>query len=187
MISISQVSKSILMAHSDVFDRMLQANMDESKSGIINFENTSIDTVKAFVKFVHLGEVTDLDKPDRELFVLADKYDVRQLAVSTRFLGFIEFLFLCTPLTTNKFKGLCAEIIAKSLTKDNAFDYLELVFMHANQALKNYLLDFVTIHNGPGNFRQILKSVKWSNLQTEIAKVAEEIMDAVFDHTHYLG
>jgi hypothetical protein len=59
--------------------------------------------------------------------------------------------------------------------------------MHANQTLKTHLLDFVTIHKGPGNFRQILKSPEWNNLQTENAKLADEIMDAVFDHTHYLG
>jgi hypothetical protein len=76
------------MAHSTVFNRMLQANMDESKNSTIKLDDANTDAIKSFVKFLHLGEVTDLDKLSRELFVLADKYDVQQLAVSIRFLDF---------------------------------------------------------------------------------------------------
>lgn len=76
--------------------------------------------------------------------------------------------------------------MSKTLDESNILKRLVLAFMHSNESLKRSALDYATNSFKDGNFREIMKSAAWKSLQRKDEKLADEIMDAVFDKTHWL-
>lgn len=60
---------------------MLTANTKEAKTGIIEIKDIPADIVKAFVEYLYIGHVEDLDLLVPDLFDIADKYNVESLKV----------------------------------------------------------------------------------------------------------
>jgi hypothetical protein len=84
------VSKTLLTAHSDVFKSMLLSGMKETKTGVIEIDDFDVQTVEAFVEYLHFDSVQNLGDIALKLFYFADKYDVYGLKVSTD-----QFLLQC--------------------------------------------------------------------------------------------
>ena len=76
--------KLILSARSPVFSRMLQSEMREKRSGLVDLGNTSPGVVKEVLSFIYTGSCCIHDKkPDPqivcELLQVADKYELEHL------------------------------------------------------------------------------------------------------------
>ena len=76
--------KLILSARSPVFSRMLQSEMREKRSGLVDLGNTSPGVVKEVLSFIYTGSCCIHDKkPDQqivgELLQVADKYELEHL------------------------------------------------------------------------------------------------------------
>lgn len=71
----------ILSARSPVFRRMLQTEMKEKKTGVVNLEGTSPEVVSELLKFIYTGSccVNDDFSMLCELLEAADKYELENL------------------------------------------------------------------------------------------------------------
>lgn len=74
----------------------------------------------------------------------------------------------------------------KTMDASNSFERLQLAFMHCNDELKKTMLDYVSDIKNEANFRQIMKTEAWKELRQTNDKLAQEIMDAVFDKSNWL-
>jgi hypothetical protein len=60
---------------------MLKSDMKEKNTGLIEIDNFDVKTIEAFVEYLHLESVTNLNNVALELFKLADMYNVSGLKV----------------------------------------------------------------------------------------------------------
>jgi hypothetical protein len=83
-----KVPKNILMAHSAVFECMFTANgLKESETNQVEIKDFEPNVMKAFIKYLHLGQLdkTDIEPIALALFEMANKYLVNHLSVSLAF------------------------------------------------------------------------------------------------------
>ena len=72
-----QTSQWLLSARSPVFCQMFTADMEEAKSKRVSIEDFDADVVEQFVRFIHTDSIIlTLKTSWRDLFLIADKYDV---------------------------------------------------------------------------------------------------------------
>jgi len=75
-----KISKTILTAQSEIFERMFSIDStEESKTGIVKIQGISAPVMEALIEFLHLGAVEHLDEIVEKLFVAADKYAIHDL------------------------------------------------------------------------------------------------------------
>jgi hypothetical protein len=55
---------------------------EEAQTGIVKITNFKADIIEAFVEFIHLGQIKNLDSIVVDMFKFADKYNVHELMVS---------------------------------------------------------------------------------------------------------
>jgi len=149
-----KVPKMILTAQSEVFAHMFSTNSEESKTGIVKIKGVSANVVGALIEFLHLGTVENFDQIADKLFVAADKYEILNL------------------------KDQCANSIGASLSKENFFDRVVLIFKHDNDELKKCVLDFL-LKSSDGTFMSLLASEKWLQFGASNMQLAKEIVEAV--------
>jgi len=153
-----KVPKNILMAGSDVFDRMFASNTQESKTGVVKLEGVSVEIVKKFIKYLHLGNhMNELDKFAEELFIFADRYIVRNLI------------------------DICMNHMAKTFSKENIVRRLQIAFFYNIPELKSRALFYITDYSSKVNFISILESAAWMKLVHEDPIVANDIVIACFN------
>jgi hypothetical protein len=71
----------LLTAQSDIFKRMLESNMKEKSTGVIEFYDVDVKTIEAFIEYLHLESVQNLNDVALELFYFADEYNISGLKV----------------------------------------------------------------------------------------------------------
>jgi len=146
------VPKSLLMASSEVFERMFTAETQEKQSNVVKIKDVRAETMGKFIKYLHLRSFTaDMEDFAEDLFVLSDRYAVDIL------------------------KDDCVNSLSKKLTAENIVHVLQLAFTHNSDELKNrslfYAKDFIGY---------ILKSDKWKKLVEKSKILADEIIAAMF-------
>jgi len=70
--------RSLLFVRSPVFAAMFASGMKESETGQVRIEDVNPDTFQRFLKFLYTG-MLEPSYVDRELFTVADKYQVETL------------------------------------------------------------------------------------------------------------
>jgi len=145
------VSKSVLMANSKVFERMIMSETQESKEGFAIIKEVRAETMEKFVDCLYLGKLENLDEFAEELFVLADRYLVERL------------------------KDDCKLSLVNSLSEDNIVSRLRTAFKYNYTDLKKYAWFYAK-----GIFPRILESVEWKELASKDRKLADEICLAMF-------
>lgn len=60
---------------------MLMSDMKETSTGIIRMEDVDVNIMDAFIEYLHLKSVHNLDEIAVGLFDLADKYQISDLKV----------------------------------------------------------------------------------------------------------
>jgi len=147
--------KFILSARSPVFSRMLQAEMKEKHSGLVDLGETSPKVVTELLKFIYTGSCCIHDKkPDPqivcELLQVADKYELEHL------------------------KDLCQYELSSTLTPKNSLQYFALGEMYGANALKKRSLDTIV-----RNRKSIVGTEEWKecaknrpHLMVDIAEAA---------------
>jgi len=149
-------SKAILVAQSSVFDRMFMSGMQEARENKMAIENVSPEIMACFIEYLYLGKLNNLKDLAKDLFILADKYDVSRL------------------------KEECIESLLSSFTKDNILERLHLAFRYNNSDLKETVLAYVCDKTSDSNINYIMKTEAWTKLVIEDKQLADEITDAVF-------
>jgi len=150
------VSKAILMWQSKVFERMFNSGMKESLENKVTIENISPTIMECFIKFLYLGKLDNLADLAKDLFILADKYEVKEL------------------------REECINHLSSGFNKENSLERLQLAFMHNDEVIKQAVLAYVCDKESEGNFNYIMKTEDWKQFAIEYKELTDEITDAVF-------
>ena len=104
--------KTVLIARSSYFRTMFSTNMNESSSGKINVPDADPSAFRSMLEFLYGGSSPkDLGIVAMDLFAIADKYDMRELA------------------------ELCEAYILDNINADNVIDALLLAEQHGRKNL----------------------------------------------------
>jgi len=153
---IFNVSKSVLISRSNVFDCMFNSATKEALENKVTISDVGPETMECFIRYLYLGKLDNLKEMAKDLFYLADKYDVKDL------------------------KEECVESLSEGFNTDNVLERLQLAFKHNDEVLKQAILDYVCSKTSDGNFNYIMKTDEWTSLMLESKQLADEIVDAVF-------
>lgn len=127
------VHKAILCARSGVFRAMLERDMKENRTGIVEIEDLDDDTVSKLLRFLYTDIVDELEwETAFKLFFAADKYELLAL------------------------KRKCSNFIKTHVKKSNVCDALVLADAHQDQDLKSACEDFIGAHAS-----EMLSSEEW--------------------------
>jgi hypothetical protein len=92
--------KTILIARSPVFFKMLATDMKESGMNLVEIEDFDSKTIREFLRFIYYEEVEGLKDVAEDLVYAAEKYEVDGL------------------------KEICIEELAKNVTDENVIETL---------------------------------------------------------------
>lgn len=140
--------RDILKARSRVFESMLNHDMAEKRSSIINISDCDPESMEQFLSYMYCGKVERLDHDNIfELYYISDKYEVEGL------------------------KTECQRFIQQSLSPTNVFEVIQLAVKHNDSILwENLALYVVT------NMKDIFQSEKWQSLKKNNSIVANELL-----------
>jgi len=148
-----KVPKTLLMASSEVFERMFTAETQEKQSSIVKIEDVRSEIMDKFIKYLYIRSFSvDMEVVVEELFILVDRYAVQLLLDD------------------------CVSTISTALTKDNIVRTLQVAFTHSNEEFKKRTLfcakEFVN---------HIMHSDQWKQLSTQNKALADEINFAIIE------
>jgi hypothetical protein len=92
--------KTILIARSPVFFKMLTTDMKESDLKLVEVEDFDSTTMRELLRFIYCEEVQDLKTIAKDLIYAAEKYEVLEL------------------------KEICIEELAKNVSDENVIETL---------------------------------------------------------------
>ena len=139
-----------LSSSSVVFDRMLDQNMQEARTGEVDITDVDPDTLKLMLEFIYTEQVVihqffeippkkftkvEDENYTAELLYAADKYDLGELVNISTCCCRIQSIRGC-ELRSNDQVKLCARHFRAEVTPDNAADILLLADRHCLAQLK---------------------------------------------------
>lgn len=127
--------KVILASKSPVFDKMFSTDMVEAKSNVAKVNNITLDVFQELLRFMYTGKVEKIDKLAVDIFKAAHFYQIEHL------------------------KLLCENALRKTLTVENAVDFLKLADDHDADCLKDHCFVFIMTH-----LKTIMKSPSFQDL-----------------------
>ena len=147
----------ILSARSPVFKRMLESDMVEKNSRVVEIKQLNSNIVEEMLKFIYTGKckVNDANiDPQivKQLFEAANMYQLDSL------------------------KAFCGDILISSLVPDNALSLLLLGDMHSAEELKKHAMGTVI-----NNLKTIRRSDEWKDCIKERPDISAEITEAMAD------
>lgn len=116
-------NKLILVSGSSVFSAMFKHQMKEARENVIKITDIPYEVLMETLRFIYAGKVNEIEKYAKELLAAADMYNLEGL------------------------KEMCTIHLCKSMSVDNAIDYLHSADLHNAQELRNKAIEFI-IRNG---------------------------------------
>lgn len=116
--------KNVLCARSEVFKAMLESDMLEGRTGMVEVQDMDISCVRDCVRYLYTEAMPEMtfDKA-KALYEAGDKYDVRSLMF------------------------LCSEYLQDNLTPENAYQCLALADIHSDRKLKERIIIYILDEN----------------------------------------
>lgn len=138
--------KVVLAARSSVFKAMLQSKMLEDQTGRVEVKDMKSDVCRELLVYMYCGKLPQLT-PDisRDLYEAADRFNVGGLM------------------------QLCAEVLTKNLTPDNACELLILADTHSDLSFKDSVIDFILD-------KKIPLADSWSSFCSKKPLLANEVL-----------
>ena len=145
--------RDILRARSRVFESMLNHNMSEKNSGVIEVADCDQQAMEQFLSYVYCGKVETLDQSNMlDLYYIADKYDMKCL------------------------KEGCNDFIKKSLSITNVCEVLQLAMNHRDngslESASAYFVDHVL---------DIMRTAEWQSFLKDNSTVGNELLIKAFE------
>lgn len=144
--------QAILSSRSPVFESMLNHDMKEKNSGIIEVPDCDPEAMKLFLSYIYTGRVETLDEIHMlGLYYIADKYDMQRL------------------------KKICHNFIKKSLLHTNICEVIHLAMNHSDSELLQYATEYFI-----ENALDITVTVEWQSFLKENPTVGNELIVKAF-------
>lgn len=136
-------------SRSPVFRAMLENDMEESISGIIEVSDASYDAVRAFVNYLYTAEACLDEHMASDLLMLAEKYQVTYL------------------------KTYCEKFLMSKLNLKNVLPCYALALQHGAKCLRDESLSLIM-----GNMDKLSKGEEYMELVEKDPRVVVEIYEA---------
>ena len=137
--------KAILSARSPVFRAMFQpGSFKEQEKNFVQIEGHDPVIVKEMLTFIYTGEVPKLKEKARDLFFIADMYQLERL------------------------KQLCENQLWTDINVKNVVDTLLLAMTHDLFQLKRKCTQFITDH-----IAEVMKTKEWEKLKSANVELAD--------------
>lgn len=115
-----RMAKAIARKKSPILLKMLETQMKEKKTNVLEITDASYSTMRWFAKFLYSGQIKFKNVQKAvDLLYVADKYEVRKLL------------------------GLCCDYLANNLDVDNAIDILIVADRHSLSQLEEKALQYI--------------------------------------------
>lgn len=112
--------KNILCARSEVFKAMLESDMLEGRTGIVEIQDMDISYARDFVRYLYTAAMPEMTfEKTKALYEAGDKYDVRSLML------------------------LCSGYLQDNLSPENACQCLALADIHSDRELKEGIITYI--------------------------------------------
>ncbi|KAI6184851.1 Protein maternal effect lethal 26-like protein [Aphelenchoides bicaudatus] len=127
-----KVNRYFLCLHSDVFSAYLNNNSVEKKTNIIQIKDLDPMFIEAMLRFMYSGRVENLKDIAHDLYIVADRYNIRIL------------------------QDICLEFMFNNLDMKHIFNCLELAFQLEMEDLKQKSIEFAI-----KNIKQLQEQDEW--------------------------
>lgn len=112
--------KNVLCARSEVLKAMLESDMVEGRTGVVELQDTDISYIQDFVRYLYTGVIPELTFDGaKALYEIGDKYLVGSLVLR------------------------CSEYILDNLSPENACLCLALAEVHSDEKLKDCAVNYI--------------------------------------------
>ena len=128
--------KVILASQSPVFKKMLEIDMKEKRSGVIEVPDITPAVMSDLLAYLYTGTAPHVDTLARELLNAANKYELP------------------------RFLSICETTLVSKITANSVLEMLILAELHETETLKNACLGFIKC-----NYASISKLDSWKDMK----------------------
>ncbi|XP_065208019.1 protein roadkill-like [Planococcus citri] len=142
-----EAHRMILSARSSVFAAMFTHQKKENAQNEVNIDDMNGEVVEDLLKYIYTDKPEKLQLLAKELFVAADKYDLKRL------------------------KTMSEDVLIENLSISNAIEILHFSQLHNATRLKTEVVKFITTKTNAEVFEtEAWESLEQTNLLKEICK-----------------
>lgn len=142
--------KAVLASQSPVFKKMLEIDMKEQKSGIIEISDIDRTVIYNMLKYLYTGSAPNMDTLVKDLLNVADKYELSQLF------------------------AMCENKLKSEMKVANVIELLLLADLHKSSYLKTACLNYI-YHNSAA----VYQTSQWEQLKKNCEKHALLLMEVM--------
>lgn len=145
--------KIILESRSEYFSKMLQQDMEETRTGVVNIKNIHPDAIKAVLSFIYSARADSLTYDNVfQIYEVADQYDLKEL------------------------KGLCKVFMLENLCDEHICDIIKLSDIYNDEELGRVSREYFN-----ENIKKIVKTGFWKVFYTENQEFAMNLIADTID------
>ena len=146
--------KAVLASQSPVFKSMLETEMKEKKSSVIEISDTDPGVISEMLSYLYTGSAPNMETMAEELLIIANKYQI------------LEML------------ALCEKKLLSNITVANVVDLLILADMHNAKDLKQACSKYIY-----RNSMEVRRTSQWNELKSKFPLLLIDVTDFVPDLT----
>ena len=133
-----KVHKAVLASQSPVFRRMLESDMKEQRTNVIEISDVDQAVISDMLAYIYTGSAPNLDTLVRELLNVANKYELPGLLT------------------------MCKRELKLKINAENVIELLQLADLLDSSYLKKACLNYISLNSGA-----IRNSKEWKQLNKE--------------------
>ena len=146
--------KAVLASQSPVFRRMLESDMKEQRTNVIEISDVDQAVISDMLAYIYTGSAPNLDTLARELLNVANKYKLSGLLT------------------------MCERELKLKINAETVIELLQLADLLDSSYLKKACLNYISLNSGA-----IRNSKEWKQLnKEEHTSLLMEIMDYLLKH-----
>ena len=143
-----KVHKAILASQSPVFRRMLESDMKEQRTNVIEISDVDQAVISDMLAYIYTGSAPNLDTLARELLNVANKYELSGLFT------------------------MCERELKLKISIENVIELLQLADLLDSSYLKKACLNYISLNSGA-----IRSSEEWKQLKENSEEHVSLLMD----------
>ncbi|XP_065219897.1 speckle-type POZ protein-like [Planococcus citri] len=146
--------KAILAAHSPVFASMFEASAKKGKVTSVNISGIDEQVLGEILRYIYTGECENLDDLAHDLLIAADRYGLDRL------------------------KMICADVLYKQMSVQNATDLLVLADKRGLNELKSEAIKFIA-----AKYIEISNEETWQNAIKKKPHLVHDVNQELYRHS----
>ena len=142
--------KAILVSQSPVFKKMLESDMKEQRTNVIEISDVDQAVISDMLAYFYTGSAPHMDTLVKELFNVADRYELSQLFT------------------------MCEDKLMLEMSVENVMELLILADMHNSSYLKKACLNYIYC-----NSASVRSTSQWKELKKNCDRHAALLVEAL--------